>query len=83
MSDGHSSTGVLLERICLPSPEQVLCSSPHAHLFVDLLVDTSSPVLQFAALRLGKRITSLQRKKSEKEGKQRGEAHSANLSISI
>lgn len=43
------------------SPEQVLCSGSHAHLLVDLLVDASPPVLQFAALCLGKRVTSLQR----------------------
>lgn len=44
------------------SPEQVLCSSPHAHLLVDLLVDASTAVLQFASLRLGERVTSLRQK---------------------
>lgn len=42
-------------------PEQVLRSGPHSHLLVDLLVDPNSSVLQFATLRLGERVTSLQR----------------------
>lgn len=43
-------------------PEQVLCSSSHSHLLVNLLVDASSPVLKFTPLSLGKRITSLTEK---------------------
>lgn len=40
-------------------PEQVLCSSSHTHLLVNLLVDASSPVLKFTALSLGKGVASL------------------------
>lgn len=42
--------------------EQVLSSSPHPHLFDDLLVQTSSCVLQFAASSLGKRVATLLKK---------------------
>lgn len=49
------------------SPEQVLRSGSHTHLLVDLLVDASPPVLQLAALSLGKRITSLQRRRKQRD----------------
>lgn len=42
--------------------EQVLRSSPHPHLFDDLLVQTGSCVLQFAASSLGKRVATLFKK---------------------
>lgn len=45
--------------------EQVLSSSPHPHLFDDLLVQTCSCVLQFAASSLGKRVATLQKRKME------------------
>lgn len=54
------------------SPEQVLGSGSHAHLFVDLLVDASASVLQFTALSLRKRITPLHRQRQEvRKGKAR------------
>lgn len=43
--------------------EQVLSSSSHPHLFDDLLVQTGSCVLQFAASSLGKRVATLLKKK--------------------
>lgn len=39
--------------------QQVLSSSPHPHLFDDLLVQTGSLILQFASSSLGERVTTL------------------------
>lgn len=46
--------------------EQVLRSSPHPHLFDDLLVQTGSCILQFAPSSLGKWVATLFKKERSK-----------------
>lgn len=48
--------------------QQILSAGPHPHLFDDLLVQTGSRVLQFAASGLCKGVAALQKKIKEKKG---------------
>lgn len=57
----YLSTGTMTRPFPHP-PEEVFSPSPHPHLLVDLLVDTSSTMLQLTALGLGARITTLERR---------------------
>ncbi len=47
--------------------QQVFSSSPHPHLFDDLLVQTGSLILQFASSGLRKRVTTLREKQEKKQ----------------
>lgn len=50
--------------------EQILSSSPHPHLFDDLLVKTGSCVLQFASSSLCERVATLKHRKEEMRKKE-------------
>lgn len=63
------------------SPEEVFRSGSHAHLLVDLLVDASSPVLQFTALSLCQRITPLQRHEETEKAKEVMNMNSKDISF--
>lgn len=54
------------------SPEEVFCPGTHPHLLVDLLVDPSPAVLQFAALGLGEGVAALLGKRDRLSPRHRG-----------